>query len=207
MTSGADHALEPVPRELLASRAEDVAPRLLGAIIRRELDGEVVLARITEVEAYGPDDPASHSVRGRTARCASMFAAPGTAYVYRSYGVHWCLNISVDEPGVGAALLLRAAVVLGDERVIRRRRPGVAARSHLLRGPGCLTAGLGITAEHDGTDLCGGGALLVCTDGWRPEAVRSGPRVGVARAADVPWRFWLADCASVSRYRRSPSAG
>jgi DNA-3-methyladenine glycosylase len=168
------------------------------------------MARIVEVEAYTPDDPASHSASGRTARNASMFAAPGTAYVYRSYGVHWCCNVSVDRVDVGAAVLLRAAVVIDGEALVRNRRPGVTDPTKLLRGPGNLAKGLAIDASHDGMDLVDAHAgLRLATDGlWVSRSQRaSGPRVGVSRAPDVPWRWWLTDEPAVSTYRRSPRAG
>lgn len=169
------------------------------------------MARLVEVEAYGPDDPASHSHRGRTARNASMFAPPGTAYVYCAYGVHWCLNVSVGAADVGAAVLLRAAVVVAGAPGIRRRRPRTTAADELLRGPGNLARGMGVEAAlHDGVDLLdGAGALRLAQDDHGPaaHAIRSGPRVGVSAAADVPWRFWIDGCGAVSRYRRSPRAG
>lgn len=199
--------LRPVERASLRGPAAVVAPGLLGALIVRALDATRVLARVVEVEAYDEEDPASHSASGRTPRNAPMFADAGTAYVYRSYGLHWCLNVSVGPEGAGAAVLLRAAVVVAGERVVRGYRPGIERAAALLRGPGCLTAGLGIDAErHTGVDLLASeGPLLLQTDGWAapPSRVAVGPRVGVTRASERPWRWYLDGEPAVSRYRRS----
>ena len=139
-----------------------------------------------------------------------MFAAAGTAYVYRSYGIHWLLNVSVEPAGSGAAVLLRAAQVLTGEEVVRPRRPTARRDGDLLRGPAVLTAGLEVTGtDDDGRDLLvEGPRVWLASDGWRPAAaaVAAGPRVGISRAADVPWRFHLEGASSVSRYRRSPRA-
>ena len=200
----------PFPREALAVHARDAARALLGALVVRDLDGHEVVARVVETEAYREDDPASHSHAGRTARSEPMFWRPGTAYVYRSYGVHWCANVAVEAPEVGAAVLLRAAVVLRGAPLVGQRRPTVRSPRELLRGPGNLTRGLAIDAPtHDRGDLIEGvGGLRLQTDGWGPPpaAVRWGPRVGVSRAAERPWRAWVADTPEVSRYVRSPRA-
>ena len=182
----------------------DAADVLLGAVLER-VGTPRLQVRVVEVEAYGPDDPASHAFRGPTPRCASMFAPSGIAYVYRSYGIHWCLNVSVGGVDVGAAVLLRAAVVLSGDDEVARRRPGVS-HAALLRGPGCLTRGLGIDGALDGCDLLDGEhGWRLRTDGRAWPSV-TGPRVGVSDAADRPWRRYLAGCNAVSRYRRSPRA-
>ncbi len=200
----------PVAVERLLAPAEVAARDLLATLLVRELDGVEVIARIVETEAYREDDPASHSHRRRTPRTEPMFAAPGTAYVYRSYGVHWCLNIGVEPEGVGAAVLVRAAEVLQGVEVVRRRRPKVRRDAELLRGPGCLTAGLDIDGPRfDHRSLLEArGPLRLLDDGWRPGAgdVLAGPRVGVSAAAEMPWRFHLRGAPSVSAYRRSPRA-
>jgi DNA-3-methyladenine glycosylase len=204
----------PTPRAFPRSRLECSAPcaaqALLGAVLlREEAGGAVSAARIVETEAYREDDPASHSYARRTARVEPMFGPPGTAYVYRSYGMHWCLNVTVEPEGIGAAVLLRAARVLGGREAIRGRRPEGTAEVALLRGPGNLTCGLDVDApRHDGGDLLVGVAgLRLVDDGWRPAqgSVVPGPRVGVRLAPDVPWRFHLGT-AEVSAYRRSPRA-
>lgn len=193
----------------LTGHAVDAARGLLGALLVRRLEGTEIAARIVETEAYREDDPASHTYGRRTPRVEPMFGPPGTAYVYRSYGVHWCLNVAVEAEGVGAAVLLRAAVVLTGHVAVRDRRPTARTDRDLLRGPGNLCRGLGVDGpNHGGTDLLGGGELYLADDGWRPPTGRivAGPRTGVRLAADVPWRFHLADTPEVSRYVRSPRA-
>lgn len=199
-------ALDP---DRLGEDAVQAARRLLGALLVREDGPEPIVARVVETEAYRQTDPASHSARGRTAANDAMFRAPGTAYVYRIYGMHWCLNVAVEPEGQGAAVLLRAARVLQGEQVVRSRRPAGARTADLLRGPGRLTAGLDVDgARHDGTDLSRPGAgLWLGVDGARLDAeVVSTPRVGVRLAADRPWRFHLA-VPEASVYRRHPRAG
>lgn len=201
---------EPFPRSRLVGHAADAARALLGALLVRDLDGTEVVARVVEAEAYREDDPASHTYGRRTARVEPMYGPPGTAYVYRSYGVHWCLNVAAEEVDVGAAVLLRAAVVLAGHPAVRARRPTAGADRDLLRGPGNLCRGLAIDApSHDASDLLDpSGDLHLADDGWRPApaSVVVGPRVGVRLAPDVPWRVHLAGVPEVSRYTRSPRA-
>lgn len=200
----------PVPADWLADESRMSAGSVLGLLLERVLDGERVLSRIVEVEAYHQDDPASHSFRGRTPRTAPMFSSAGTAYVYRSYGVHWCLNVVVDDEGVGSAVLLRGAVVLTGVHAVRARRANARADHELLRGPGRLTRGLEIDAPtHDGGDLLRGvHGLRLLRDDWRPspEFVAVGPRTGISRAAAEPLRFFVRGAREVSQYRRSPRA-
>ena len=201
---------QPLARSTLAVPAPAAAVALLGVLlVRDEPDGTRTIARIVETEAYREDDPASHSVR-RTARTEPMFWQAGTAYVYRSYGVHWCLNVTVEEEGTGAAVLVRAAKLVTGHAAVRRRRPPDVLDRELLRGPGRLTAGLDLDApRHDRGDLVTGVAgLVLVTDAWRARGRRvvAGPRVGVRAAADRPWRFHLQGVPEVSPYRRSPRA-
>jgi DNA-3-methyladenine glycosylase len=179
--------------------ALEVAPELLGAVLT--VDG--VSVRLTEVEAYeGEDDPASHAWRGITPRNAVMYGPAGRLYVYLSYGIHSCVNLVCDVEGRASAVLLRAGeVVAGEERV--RVRRGHVPHRRLASGPGNVGSTLGLTAADSGLVLDGVRASLV---GGSPGEVCSGPRVGVSRAADVPWRFWLADDPTVSTYSRSPRA-
>ncbi|MDA8317905.1 MAG: DNA-3-methyladenine glycosylase [Actinomycetota bacterium] len=192
-------------RATLAADPLEVAPFLLGKLLvhgRRE-------ARIVEVEAYrGESDPASHAYRGRTARNATMFGRAGLLYVYFTYGMHWCANVVCGEQGAAGAVLLRALEpVAGLEEMTAaraaRRRPGSALRERdLCRGPGNLTVALGITKQHDGVDLCDPASPVRLLDDGAPvvEAgrVASGPRVGIKRAIDVEWRFWVAGSRYVS---------
>jgi DNA-3-methyladenine glycosylase len=125
--------------------------------------------------------------------------------VYFSYGMHWCVNVVSGHEGWGEGCLLRAAEPLEGMEVIRRRRGLHHRERDLLRGPGRLGQAMGLGRRHSGMDLCDGGVVSLSDDGDRP-AVLSGPRVGVALAADVPWRFWTAESPWVSAYKRSPRA-
>lgn len=197
-------------RSTLVEGSVSVARSLLGRLLVRETSEGRIVARIVETEAYRHDDPASHTYGGRTLRNAAMFEQPGTAYVYRSYGIHWCMNVTAEPVGVGAAVLLRAASLVEGETIVRRLRAGRQPTTHLLRGPGNLCAGLDVDGpRHDGLDLLdASGDLSLARDAWQPcvEDIVDGPRVGVRLAADVPWRFWLRGVPEVSAYRRSPRA-
>jgi DNA-3-methyladenine glycosylase len=186
----------------LSAPVADVAPTLLGATLRH---GEVAV-RLTEVEAYdGPSDPASHAYRGRTARNTIMFGPPGHLYVYFSYGMHWAANVICGPDGHAAGVLLRAGEVVEGIEVARTRRGQVRDRD-LARGPGRLCAALGLTGEHKGCDLLGSGPVRLERSPQPAGPISSGPRVGVSVEADRPWRFWIADSAFVSDYKRSPRA-
>ncbi|MEZ5115704.1 MAG: DNA-3-methyladenine glycosylase [Candidatus Nanopelagicales bacterium] len=191
-------------RRLLAGAAHEVAPRLLGAVLESRVGGDPVAVRITEVEAYAGvgGDPASHAHRGRTRRNAAMFGHPGHAYVYFTYGMHWCLNVVTGTEGDAAAVLVRAGEVVRGVDAARRRRPAARTDRDLARGPARLAAALGVTADLDGADLLGDGPLTLAV-GAPPAAarVRTGPRVGVRGGATTPWRYWLADEPTVSAYR------
>lgn len=185
-------------REALAGPAEEVAPTLLGAVLRRGL----AAGRIVEVEAYGgADDPASHAFRGRTPRNASMFGRPGTLYVYRSYGVHWCANVACGEPGTGTAVLIRALAPLDGLAEMRLRRVRARQDRDLCSGPGKLAQALGLTGGDDGVDVCQPGSPVRLERGTPvdPASVVTTPRVGISVAVDRPWRFLLADDENVSR--------
>ena len=190
-------------RGFFARPAPEVARDLVGKLLHRHDDG--ITVRIVETEAYRQDDPACHAHRGRTQRNAPLFGPPGHAYVYFSYGMHWCLNVVSGVEGWGEGCLLRAAEPLDGLPVIRERRGPQHSERDLLRGPGRLGQAMGLHREHSGVDVCAGGLLSLSDDGCRPE-VAEGPRVGVALAADVPWRFWAAASPWVSSYKRSPRA-
>jgi DNA-3-methyladenine glycosylase len=151
---------------------------------------------IVEVEAYDHEDPAAHGYRGRTERNASMFGPPGHAYVYRSYGIHWCLNLVCEEEGSAAAVLVRALEPeRGVERMRERRR--VDNVRLLAAGPGRLTEALGVTREHDGLPLDLPPFELRARE--RTPEIVTAPRIGITRAADLPWRYLLAGSRFVSR--------
>jgi DNA-3-methyladenine glycosylase len=185
-TGGALGDLVPIPRSLLEDDAPAVAPTLLGSIL---VAGECA-GRIVEVEAYTADDPASHSVRGRTPRNASMFEAAGTLYVYFTYGMHHCANVVTGSPGDGQAVLIRAVEpLLGLERM-RARRPGRGDRE-LTNGPAKLCQAFDIDRRLDGTDLCDPASVV-----WlaRPTAAVTRPaivstRIGIREGTDRPWRW------------------
>ncbi|MDQ3932111.1 MAG: DNA-3-methyladenine glycosylase [Actinomycetota bacterium] len=197
-------------RAFFTRASPEVAADLLGKlIVRDEADGRLTVARVVESEAYREDDPASHSYRGRTERNAVMFGCSGHLYVYFTYGMHYCMNVSCEQEGVGSAVLLRAAVVLAGRDRVRERR-GQHHDRDLLRGPGRLSAGLGVDRSCNGLDLLDAASpVRLEDDGWQPgsRAVVAGPRVGIRTAVDKPWRFWLEAVPEVSRYARHPRAG
>jgi DNA-3-methyladenine glycosylase len=182
--------------ELVAASVHDAAPALIGWTLL--VDG--VGGRIVEVEAYAADDPASHSFRGPTPRAAVMFGPPGRLYVYRSYGLHWCANVVCEEPGRGAALLLRALEPThGLERM--RARRGVDDPRLLCAGPGRLTQALGLTGAHNTADLGAPPFELVAPPSRA--AVERTPRIGISRATDRLWRYVEAGSSWSSRARRA----
>lgn len=174
------------------AEAIEVARALIGVIVL--FDG--VGGRVVETEAYDRDDPASHTHRGRTERNASMFGPPAHAYVYRSYGIHWCLNFVCREAGHGAGVLIRAIEPLHGLGRMRERR-GLHDEHLLCAGPGRVAQALGITRAHDGLPLDQPPFELRAGD--VAGEVASGPRIGITKAADVPWRFGLAGSRFLSR--------
>jgi DNA-3-methyladenine glycosylase len=229
----------PIPREFFARPSVELAPDLLGCVLEHETAEGLVAVELTEVEAYaGRADPASHAYRGRTARNAVMFGPPGHAYVYFTYGMHFCVNLVCVDPGTASAVLLRAGRVIEGEELARTRRArrrhktggdrdsalqdsasqdspspdgaDLAARD-LARGPARLCQALDIDKSLDGADVCDAGSPLrvrrrqtgAGTNVRSGEKeIRSGPRVGVSAAADVPWRFWFEGDPTVSAYKR-----
>jgi DNA-3-methyladenine glycosylase len=185
-------------RSFFARAAPEVGPDLLGKLLVRADDG--LVARLVEVEAYTQDDPACHAHRGQTARNAPLFGPPGHAYVYFTYGMHWCLNTATGQVGSGQGVLLRAAEpVDGLERM--RARRGTARDRDLLRGPARLAQAFGLDGTWSGVDLCDGGVLHLADDGTEVD-VESTPRTGVATAADVAWRYAVPGSPWVSPYKR-----
>jgi DNA-3-methyladenine glycosylase len=179
-------------REFFARTVHEVAPELIGTTLL--VDG--VGGTIVEVEAYDQDDPASHGFRGLTARTASMFGPAGHAYVYRSYGIHWCLNLVCAEEGRSEAALVRALEPTHGLEAMRERRGLDAARS-LCSGPGKACQALGVTRVLDGLPLDEPPFELLARESEPPLAV--GPRIGITRAVEQPWRYGLAGSPFLSR--------
>lgn len=185
------HSLDP---HYFDADVVDVARRLIGATLL--VDG--VGGTIAETEAYAPDEPASHSFRGPTPRNGSMFGEPGTVYVYRSYGIHWCVNF-VCRPG-NAVLVRALAPTTGVDRMATRR--GLDDPYLLCAGPGRLTQALGIDGSHDGLSLYKAPFMLEPAAIQGPLAV--GARIGITKAVDLPWRFGVPDSKHLSRpFKRS----
>lgn len=184
----------------MAGPPDEAARGLLGCA----LSAGGVTVRLTEVEAYaGARDPASHAFRGRTGRNEVMFGPAGFAYVYFTYGMHWCVNVVCGPEGEASAVLLRAGEVVRGLAAARERRPAARRDVDLARGPARLCAALGITGEHYGVDLLAvGSPVRLRSHRATEQDVNAGPRVGVTGAHDVPWRFWFADDPTVSAYRR-----
>jgi len=213
-----------LPREFFGHPATEVAPGLLGCVLAHDSPQGRVAAVIVETEAYaGQADPASHAFRGRTARNAVMFGPAGHAYVYFTYGMHFCVNLVCQPEGEATAVLLRAGRVIEGADLAAARRSGTSAASgpgrlvgpdgpprpgaqvrDLARGPARLCRALGIDRSLDGADVCDPGSpLRICGPGQEVPAagISRGPRVGVSRAAEVEWRFWIAGDPCVSAYR------
>jgi DNA-3-methyladenine glycosylase len=173
----------------------EVAPALLGCVVRHGDTAGVIV----ETEAYHESEPASHAFVGVTERSAPLFGPPGRAYVYRSYGIHALLNAVSDREGVGAAVLIRALEPLEGIDHMRARR-GLERLEDLCSGPGKLTQALGVTLEHNTTDLAAGPvAIEAPPPGWEHVETVVGPRIGITKAAELPWRFCVAGSRSVSR--------
>jgi DNA-3-methyladenine glycosylase len=191
-------------------------------VLRRSTDEGTVAVRLTEVEAYdGPTDPGSHAYRGQTARNAVMFGPSGHLYVYFTYGMHFCMNISAGPDGQPSAVLLRAGEVIEGAELARARRGNMVGRSQaslnglrsgsgeraiadrdLARGPARLCVALGVDRESNGADLLDRGSPIQLLPGPGFEGIPStGPRVGLREAADRPWRFWIPGDPTVSPYR------
>jgi DNA-3-methyladenine glycosylase len=161
-----------------------VAPDLIGVTLLFEDAGGVIV----EVEAYHHTDPAAHSYRGRTERNAVMFGPPGFTYVYRSYGIHWCLNFICEEEGSASGVLIRALEPTTGIEAMRRRR-GVDDLRRLCSGPGNVCQALGITRAHNALPLDRPPFRLLPRTGDHP--VVTGPRIGISKAVDHPWRYGL----------------
>jgi DNA-3-methyladenine glycosylase len=175
----------PLSRRVLLAPAPEAARALIGCLIVHDTPAGLTAARIIETEAYDQSEPAAHSFRGPTPRTQIMFGPAGFAYVYFSYGVHWCMNVVTGPSGHGSAVLLRAAEPLAGLELMAKRR-GLEDHRRLLRGPGCLAGG----------PL----RLLAPAPGRRP-AIITTTRIGISKAKDLPWRFCEADNPLVSGSR------
>lgn len=176
--------------------AVHAAPLLLGHKLVHNSPEGVTSGYIVEVEAYTQDDPASHTHKGETIRNAAMFKEAGTIYVYFTYGMHFCMNIVASVPGRGEAVLLRALEPVEGIELMKKRR-GINDEMLLTNGPAKLVQAMGITKDFDGISIHGGALSLV--PGFTPEQVRVSPRIGIKRATELPWRFYVADNPYVSR--------
>jgi len=187
-----------LPAKFYARPTAQVARSLLGHILVSDVGGarRRTAGRIVEVEAYvGPHDPASHAYgHRRTPRTEMMYGPPGTAYVYFTYGMHWCLNAVTEAEGYPAAVLIRALEPLEGIETMRRRRGGSKVRDgQLCAGPARLCQALGVTGALNGTDLNQGPLRIVRAETRRAAPVIVGPRVGITKATDWPLRFCLKD--------------
>lgn len=169
-------------KSFFARSVHEVAPELIGATFLFAGTGGVIV----EVEAYHHTDPAAHSYGGMTERNAVMFGPPGHAYVYRSYGLHWCVNFVCEPAGSAAAVLIRAIEPRAGMQLMRRRR-GVGDARQLCSGPGKLAEAMAITREHNGLPLDAAPFAILARD-HEPDMV-TGPRIGITKAVDLPWRY------------------
>jgi len=193
-----------VPRQFYAGPPDEVARRLLGKLLVRRYEGQRLVGRIVEIEAYcGADDPAAHAFAGQTPRNAVLFGPPGFAYVYFIYGMHFCLNISCERVGQAGSVLLRALEPVDGlaKMASLRSLPRDANPRLLTSGPGRLCQALGITREsHNGIDLTNRrSGMHVEDDGFAAGGIQALPRVGIRHAADRPLRFVIAGNPFVSR--------
>jgi DNA-3-methyladenine glycosylase len=183
----------PLRRSFFARDVHEVAPELIGAVLSIKGVGGVIV----EVEAYHHTDPAAHSYNGQTPRNAVMFGPPGYAYVYRSYGIHWCLNFVCERAGSASAVLIRALMPTDGIATMRRRR-GLSEERLLCAGPGRVCQALGVTDAHNGLALDKPPFALYPRAGEAEIAV--GPRIGITKAVELPWRYGLKG----SRYLSKP---
>jgi DNA-3-methyladenine glycosylase len=160
---------------------------------------------IVETEAYHDSEPASHAFIGLTPRTQTLFGAPGKAYVYRSYGIHALLNAVCEPEGIGAAVLIRALEPLSGIERMRERRGALLSDEQLCSGPGKLSQALGVTLAHNGCDLADGPVRIRARAPlWQAPEIVTAPRVGITKATDLPWRFYVPHNRNVSRARGLP---
>lgn len=184
--------------QFLDGPSHEVAPRLLGCEFVRELDGRRLVVRIVETEAYTESDAASHSYRGRTPRTDVMFGPSGHLYVYFTYGMHYCMNVVTSGEGRGAGVLIRAVEPLEGEELMRRNR-GDKSGVELTNGPAKACQALAINRQWNGHDLQTPPMRLVIKPPLPPDVIVQSTRVGITKAVDMPWRFYVRDNPYVSR--------
>ena len=185
--------MQTLPAEFYDRPVVEVARALIGCTVSHgETSGVIV-----ETEAYHDSEPACHAFIGLTPRTATLFGPAGRAYVYRSYGIHALLNAVCEHEGVGAAVLIRALSPQRGIELMRERRGGALPDRALCSGPGKLTEALGVDLDLNGSSLSTGAITILCPRG-EPPAILSGPRIGITKAVDLPWRFWAAGDPNVS---------
>jgi DNA-3-methyladenine glycosylase len=197
----------PLPTAFYAHPTLEVARALLGKTLWRRTPEGLVSGIIVETEAYvSAVDPAAHGHRGQTPRTATMYGPPGRAYVYFTYGMHHCFNCVTEAAGTSAAVLLRAVQPVEGVPLMRLRRPARTPDRDLARGPGRLCQAFALTRADDGTDLTGDRLWISATPGWPADApYATSPRIGIARAVALPWRFFVPDSPWVSGRVSAPA--
>ncbi len=198
---GSPVAVRPIERARVPRDTVALARFLLGKVLVRQLASGVATGRIVETEAYLETDPACHAFRGMTPRNRSLFLDVGHAYVYLCYGTSYLLNVSSEEAGTGAGVLLRALEPLSGFEHARRGRAGDRGRD-LARGPGRLTAALQVDRRHDGIDLLARGTLWIGSDGTEIESIGESARIGLTKAADARLRYFVTGSDYLSGARR-----
>lgn len=178
--------------------AEVVAPKLLGCILERKIDGHLLRARIVETEAYDQSDEASHSYKGETPRTKVMFGSAGHLYVYFTYGMHYCCNVVVGKPGYGSAVLIRALEPLSDLDYLSTKRQ-IKSDKDLTNGPAKLCQALSIDRQLNGHDLKKFPLKLLIDPPLKSSKIIQTTRIGISRGKDAPWRFYIKDNPYVSK--------
>jgi len=184
--------------DFLQADVETAARRLLGCTLVRELNGQTLIARIIETEAYHQSDAASHSYKGRTPRTDIMFGPAGFLYVYFTYGMHYCMNVVTGPAGEGSAVLIRALEPVQGEEIMRRHRRGLSGPL-LTNGPAKACQALGIDKTLNGHDLRRPPCTLQVQPSVSPGSIVQTTRIGISQAKDVPWRFYIAENPYVSK--------
>ncbi|MDB5163766.1 MAG: DNA-3-methyladenine glycosylase [Candidatus Saccharibacteria bacterium] len=184
--------------KLLEPDSVTVAPTLLGCYLVRQLNGQRVVGKIVETEAYHQRDAASHSYRGQTPRNSVMFGPPGFAYVYFTYGMHYCMNVVTGQPGEGSAVLIRALEPLEGLELMQENRGG-KSESELTNGPAKLCQALGVDKRLNGHDLSAPSLQLVLGSPLPTSRIVQTTRIGIRHDTDKPWRFYIKDNPFVSK--------